>query len=152
MKLRIPNLPPILGLIVTIQTFIILVIGYWTDKSKPIDLAILVVIFGILVIVGLFVLPRKPGKGRQLMSKYKFDDTCKGCKPVLFNINTGKILPDDHPHMVAMNKIWDQQTLEVKEAWHKTTCRNSKDPKDILLAKTFAESIDKAIYISDKTN
>lgn len=33
--------------------------------------------------------------------------------------------------MVRIGKIWDETSLEVREAWHRVTCLNSRDPKDL---------------------
>jgi hypothetical protein len=40
------------------------------------------------------------------MSIEKFDDDCPGCRPAIIDIKTKKVLPDDHPVMAAMLRIW----------------------------------------------
>lgn len=50
----------------------------------------------------------------------------------MMDMNTGKIMPNDHPIMVAILNIWDTDTtLDERKAWHAFTCKNSRDP-DVL--------------------
>lgn len=64
------------------------------------------------------------------MSKDKLDKQCPGCRPVMFDAKTRQLLPDDSPQMVIVLKLWDEQSDEVKEAWHRVTCLNSSTPED----------------------
>lgn len=73
------------------------------------------------------------------MSKDQFDDNCKGCKPAILDPSTGSVLPENHPLMVSIINIWDQQSIDTKNAWHRITCNNSKDPNDVKLAQEFID-------------
>lgn len=62
------------------------------------------------------------------MSLEKFNDDCSGCRPVIIDIKTGAVLPDDDPYMKRVLEVWAVLTREEKEAWHAVTCQNSRDP------------------------
>ena len=79
------------------------------------------------------------------MSLDKFDNSCRGCRPALLDVHTGKTIPDDHPTMVTIIKIWDEQiSQETKRAWHSVTCQNSQDPTDLAKAREFVDLIESA--------
>jgi hypothetical protein len=73
------------------------------------------------------------------------DDDCPGCKPALLNIDTGEPEPDNSPIMQVVFGIWDTLTLAERQAWHRVTCQNSREPADMRVAKSFAETIQKAL-------
>jgi hypothetical protein len=43
--------------------------------------------------------------------------------------------------MIVVNTVWEQTTRREKEAWHKVTCQNSRDPGDVRLAGAIVERI-----------
>ena len=63
------------------------------------------------------------------MSLERFQENCRGCKPVLISFETGTAMPDDHPAMKAIFGVWDQLSKLEKEAWHAFTCQNSREPQ-----------------------
>lgn len=75
------------------------------------------------------------------MSTLLYDPNCAGCQPALFEPSTGKRLPDDHPIMVEVRKIFAACSLETKQAWHRFTCQNSRAPADLALVKTLTDKI-----------
>ncbi len=71
-----------------------------------------------------------------------FSDECPGCRPAMMDLQ-GKMLPDDHPAMQAVNRAWLRTTLAQRQAFHRCTCLNSRDPVDLGLVKTFLDSVNK---------
>lgn len=70
------------------------------------------------------------------MSLQEHDDDCKGCMPVLIDALTGKPLPESSLPMQAILCVWNQTSLEDKQAFHRVTCLNSRDPKDLKAVET----------------
>ena len=79
------------------------------------------------------------------MSRERFDDNCKDCNPVAIDPATGKRVPDDHPVMVAMNKVWAMTTKKEREAFHEFTCHNSREPKVLLVVAALRRRIQEAL-------
>jgi len=73
-----------------------------------------------------------------------YDDTCDGCKPVLLDLTTGKLLPDDNPAVRAMARIWDQMSLAERQAFHRVTCLNSRAQADLLVIQSIQRQMQKA--------
>lgn len=67
------------------------------------------------------------------MSWEKFNDNCAGCRPVILDVVTKKPLPDNHPAVVTMNRVWAGTSLQEREAFHRVTCLNSRDALDLYL-------------------
>ena len=67
------------------------------------------------------------------MSLTKFDDNCPGCRPAIVDLATKAVLPDDHPLMIAMLKIWAETSIGERRAYHRVMCLNSRDPIDVYL-------------------
>lgn len=78
------------------------------------------------------------------MSRTVFDVQCKGCRPAMLDVATGRPLPDDHRLMMIVNRLWDEQSIETKMAWHRVTCLNSRASKDLELTTTFIKLFTKA--------
>jgi len=78
------------------------------------------------------------------MSWEKFSDSCKGCLPVILDIETGKKLSDDHPLMQATMAVWANMTLKEKQAYHRVMCQNSRDFYDCMIVKGMTRKIRKA--------
>ncbi len=79
------------------------------------------------------------------MSRTSFDENCPGCKPAMVYARTNKVLPDDHPHMVVVLKLWDKQPRDVKEAWHRVMCKNARTAEDLAKVAGFAELIQQTL-------
>ncbi len=79
------------------------------------------------------------------MSKQAFDDKCPGCRPVLLDLATSKPLPPEHPLMVGIAEVWKTTTFEEREAFHKFTCLNSRDPQVLTIVAGLNERIQKAL-------
>lgn len=74
------------------------------------------------------------------------DTWCKGCEPVIVNLETGRPLPADHPSMQAAFNFWREETTpEERDAIHRVTCDHSKDPKDEDLARGVWQRMSEAI-------
>jgi len=78
------------------------------------------------------------------MSKDKFNDDCQGCKPAVIDVQTGKPLTPEHPIMAAVNRVWGKTTLAEREAFHKFTCLNSRDPEVMKVVQSLSERIKSA--------
>ena len=65
------------------------------------------------------------------MSRHTFDDECPGCRPVLIDPETGKVLADDHPATMQIERVWAGTTLEERQAFHRFTCLNSRATADL---------------------
>lgn len=76
------------------------------------------------------------------MSSHKFDPECPDCRPVIIDPVTGKVLPPEHPVMLAVNKVWEASTLEDREAFHRVTVLNSQVPDDLRRMQIMAERIE----------
>ena len=79
------------------------------------------------------------------MSLQKFDDECRGCKPAMMDVQTGKVLPDDSPSMQIVLRLWGETTLAERQAWHRVTCQNSRAPEDLRFAQVFTQRVQKAL-------
>ena len=79
------------------------------------------------------------------MSKEHFDDDCPGCRPVILDVKTMKKFPADSMEQKTIDRVWSQTTPEVRQAFHRVTCQNSRDPKDIAIMEELSRQIGKAI-------
>ncbi len=76
------------------------------------------------------------------MSREQFDDDCKGCRPVMIDLKTGKAAAPDSVIMRAVNQAWDQMTsMEEREAFHRACCLNSTAPEDLKAVQVLADRI-----------
>jgi len=58
----------------------------------------------------------------------------------------GEPLPDDDPIMIAVNKVWNEETTyNQRVAWHRVTCLNSKTPTDLRIAAKITRKMQAAI-------
>jgi len=83
------------------------------------------------------------------MSLEHYDENCKGCRPALLDIQTGKPLPEDSPIMKIVLGLWEQATPQEKRAWHDFTCLNSREPQVVSLAMGVAQKIRNAFSQSE---
>lgn len=79
------------------------------------------------------------------MSREKFNDDCPGCRPVLLDAKTRQKMPDNSPERVAILKVWNQTTRDEREAFHRVTCDNSRDPSDIAVIQSLSKRFEKAL-------
>ena len=79
------------------------------------------------------------------MSWKAFDDECRGCKPALMDVKTGKVLPDSSPSMKIILQLWSETTLAERQAWHRVTCQNSRSLIDLQFAKDFTDRVQRAL-------
>jgi hypothetical protein len=60
--------------------------------------------------------------------------------------NTGEVLPDDHPDVIAMRKVfYEDFTLAERRAYHRAIFQNSKNAFDHACANRIMEAMVKAI-------
>lgn len=76
------------------------------------------------------------------MSREVFNDDCEGCRPVLLD-GSGRPIPDDHPAMKVIMKIWNGLAMEQREAFHRFTCLNSRDPEDMEVVRLMVDQFRK---------
>ncbi len=62
------------------------------------------------------------------MSCEKFDPACPSCRPVLLDPETGRPLPEDHPAVTALSRVWNAAPFEEQEAFWHCTVKSSQDP------------------------
>jgi hypothetical protein len=86
------------------------------------------------------------------MSREKHDDNCRGCMPAVLDPKTGKVLPDTHWIMKAIYSVWNQTTLEEREAFHHVTIDNSRDPKEMELFTTLGTKFQEAMIFAEEQN
>jgi hypothetical protein len=67
------------------------------------------------------------------MARKKYDDNCPDCQPAIVDPTSGKVLPKDHPAMVAMMNVWKSTTLQEREAYHRVMCLNSRADADMAI-------------------
>lgn len=79
------------------------------------------------------------------MSWEKFDDECPGCKPALLDVNTGKVMSDDSPEMMAVFSVWKKTTIEERQAWHRVCCHQSPTRDDMNFAEAFSLRVKEAL-------
>jgi hypothetical protein len=70
-----------------------------------------------------------------------FDDDCAGCRPVLVDVRTAKAFPDNSIEMTTVNRLWQETTLEERQAWHRFTCQNSRAIGDVQVAKQLSDRL-----------
>lgn len=73
------------------------------------------------------------------MSCEKFDPKCPSCRPVLLDPKTGRTLLPNDPMMVTINAVWEESSIEDKEAFWRVTVKNSRVPGDLERLKVFQE-------------
>lgn len=78
------------------------------------------------------------------MSRQIFDDECPGCRPVIIDPATRKVLADESPIVQSMNKIWSESSRSEREAFHRVTCLNSRNPEDLTVMQSLVKRIESA--------
>jgi hypothetical protein len=79
------------------------------------------------------------------MSWESYDDKCRGCKPILIEASNGKAVPDDDPKMQVILAVFENLTLPERQAWHRFTCQNSRNPADLKIVSSFQKQIEDAL-------
>lgn len=79
------------------------------------------------------------------MSIQKQDDECPGCQPALLDVQTGRPMAADTPHMKAVMKVWAGTFKQEREAFHRVTCQNSRSQSDLRLFHGITSRIQDAI-------
>lgn len=79
------------------------------------------------------------------MSKWKFDDNCKGCRPAMLDVQTHRVLPDDSPQMKCVLAVWAETTLDERKAFHRFTCLNSRKNRDVRIVQELQLRMQKAL-------
>jgi hypothetical protein len=72
------------------------------------------------------------------MSWDAYDPNCRGCRPALTNLRTGRRVPDTEPPMPAILALFETLSDDEKRAWHAFTCLNSRDPAVLAAVESFA--------------
>lgn len=76
------------------------------------------------------------------MSWKAYEANCPGCRPCVIDVKTGKPFPQDSEVMRAVNKVFDSASLKEKQAFHNTTCNNSRDEMDLALMSGLLSKIE----------
>jgi len=79
------------------------------------------------------------------MSKEEFKEDCKGCRPAIMDLKTGKVATRDSPEMIAINRVWLTTTVEERQAFHSACCLNSRDPGVMALCQGLTRRIQAAL-------
>lgn len=74
------------------------------------------------------------------MSWKKYEDDCPGCYPALLDPTTMEPCPPNHPAALRVRAVWKRTSRETKEAFHRFTCLNSRDPRDVALVQALARA------------
>lgn len=90
--------------------------------------------------------------GEQAIDQHAFCDTCRGCRPAIVTVDTGRELAEDDPLMIRVNRIWDHHTSYAqRKAYIEVTVHNSRDPENIRLSTViinkFQEAFQEALVI-----
>ncbi len=79
------------------------------------------------------------------MSTDSFDENCPGCQPAMLDLSTGKPYPANSPTMIKVREVWASMPRDVKEAWHRVSCKNSRADADMARAAIFGQAVEKAL-------
>lgn len=79
------------------------------------------------------------------MSAETYEDDCPGCLPAIVDLETSTPLADDHPAVLAMMAIWDKTTISQRQAFHRVTCNNSRDNKDLAVIQHLSAKLQQAM-------
>jgi len=83
---------------------------------------------------------------------HQFCDHCELCRPALLDMGTGKVFSDDSPVMIAVNKIWNNDsTYAQRKAFIAVTVHNSRLDQDMRLAHTLIDKFKAALTALDGT-
>lgn len=81
-----------------------------------------------------------------MMEDHEFCDDCPGCRPAMLDMKTGKPMPNDHPAMVEINRLWDNETTYAqRKAFIEVTLHNSRQPHEMRLFGEVQEMMQEAL-------
>lgn len=83
--------------------------------------------------------------------KHEFDPKCEGCRPVMFDAETGQKLSDNDPVVRSLMKVWEASPLEDQQAFNRVAVHNSRDPLDMIRIQGFTERVE-AEFARSKLN
>lgn len=83
------------------------------------------------------------------MSCEKFDPNCEGCRPVIVDGQTGKLMPPDSSIMLAVMRVWNKSTLEEQQAFWNVTVKNSRDRTDLFHMTAMNTRIEAEMKLSE---
>jgi hypothetical protein len=86
------------------------------------------------------------------MARDTFENDCPDCRPVIIDPETGKIYGPDSDIMRAVTLVWEEAPINVREAFHRVTCLNSRSPFDLHTMQAFSRKISEAMDKLEKQN
>lgn len=89
---------------------------------------------------------RGVAEGLRAMSAHphEYDPACPDCRPAFLDVKTGRPLPDEHPYMVAANRVFDAGTFAERRAYVRVCVHNSRRRHDLDLAQALIRRMVKA--------
>jgi hypothetical protein len=78
------------------------------------------------------------------MSREIFQDECPGCRPAVVDVTTGEPMPDDSPLVRSVQRVWARTQRFEREAFHRVTCLNSRQPTDMAVCSALMSRIENA--------
>jgi hypothetical protein len=79
------------------------------------------------------------------MSRQKYQENCRGCRPAMLDLSTGRPLASSAPEMQLIKRIYAALTLDEKKAWHRFTCLNSREAGDLTVAAKFKAALERVL-------
>lgn len=80
-----------------------------------------------------------------MMEDHEFCDSCPGCRPALMSLD-GRRVPDDDPMMIAIMRIWDNETSYAqRRAYIEVTLKNSRKSRDLELCNQIMHKIQQVL-------
>ncbi len=83
------------------------------------------------------------------MSKEQFNDNCPGCRPIIIDPDTMKVLPEDSWQMQAVARVWAATNYAERKAFHEFTCLNSREPMVMAIVNTLRHRMNNALKSAD---
>jgi hypothetical protein len=83
---------------------------------------------------------------KAMFENHEFCDHCPGCRPAMINFETGERYPDDGPFMVAVMRVWrNDTTYAERKAFIDVTMHNRHTEENMLLAAAVSKKFEKAL-------
>lgn len=77
---------------------------------------------------------------------HEFCDTCPGCRPALMNLSTGTVLAEDSPTMIAIMRMWREDTSYAeRKAFIEVRVNNSRTSRNLILARGIVAKIERIL-------
>lgn len=77
---------------------------------------------------------------------HDFCDTCPGCRPTMFNADTGEVYPDTDPRMIAINRVWNHETTYAqRKAFILFTVHNNREANVMALFAVVRAKMERAV-------